>query len=87
MASVAWKHFTKVKLAETGRPIPALAFWWCVTCTPFDAETLKVIADASAAGMSHETLADTYQQLIVCKLSSGAGNVKGHIKAHYSALF
>ncbi len=87
MASVAWDHFTNVKLAEPGRPIPALAFGWCVTCTPFDAETLKVIADASAAGTSHETLAGTYKQLIVCKPSSGTGNLKGHIKSHHAAVF
>jgi hypothetical protein len=58
-ASVAWDHFVKVKLAEPGRPIPALAFGWCLTCTPFDAETMKVIADSSAAGTSHEELAGT----------------------------
>ena len=45
--SVVWEHFTKVKLAEPGRPIPELAFGWYLACTPFDAKALKVIADAS----------------------------------------
>ena len=65
-ASVAWDHFAKVKLAELGHQIPTHALRKCVTCTPYDAEILRVITDASASRTSHETLAGTYNQLIVC---------------------
>ncbi len=83
----AWDHFAKVKLAGPGRHIPTLAFGWCLTCATFDSGTIQVIAGASAAGTSHEGHAGTYKQLIVCKPSSGTGNLKGHIKLHHSALY
>ncbi len=75
---------TKVKLAKPGRPISAFAFGRCVACTIFDAKTLKVLAGTSAAGTSHGATAPASSSSYVP--SSGAGNLKSHIKTHHAAL-